>query len=58
VRTIGCASKHLDMLDRQIRQAKLRCDGDPFGEKYLIPRCQEKSLWRKLVPVPQTDTGR
>jgi hypothetical protein len=24
----------------------------------LIPHCQEKPLVSKLVPVPQTDTGR
>lgn len=44
MRTIGCASKHLGMLDRQIRRAKLRCDGEPFMAKYLIPHCQEKPL--------------
>ena len=27
-------------------------------EKYLIPHCQEKLLLSKLLPVPQTDTGR
>ncbi len=26
--------------------------------KFLILHCQEKPLARKLVPVPQTDTGR
>ena len=56
--TIGCVSKHLGVLDWKIRQAKLRCYGEPILAKYLIPHCQEKPLWRMLVPVPQTDTGR
>ncbi len=56
--TIGCVSKHLGVVGRQIRQPNLRCDGEPVWAKYLIPRCQEKPLSRKLVPVPQTDTGR
>ena len=47
MRTIGCASKHLGMLDRQIRQAKLRCYGEPNVAKYLIPHCQEKPLSSK-----------
>ena len=34
------------------------CYGDPILEKYPISHCQEKSLWSKFVPVPQTDTGR
>ena len=56
---IGCWSKHLGIQDRQIRLYKLRCDGEgPTGPKYMIPRCQEKRLGRKTVPVPQTDTGR
>ena len=58
MRTTGCASKHLGVTGRQIRQLNLRCDGERFIAKYLIPHCQEKPLGRKLVPVPQTDTGR
>src|SRR3712207_7777568 len=51
--------RSLRVLSRQIRLAlSLRCDGEPILAKYLIPRCQEKSLWSKVVPVPQTDTGR
>jgi hypothetical protein len=60
VHTIGCVSKHLGGASRQIRLL-LTLRGDGEGNlllKYLIPRCQEKSLSRILVPVPQTDTGR
>ena len=32
--------------------------GKVQAPKYLIPRCQEKPLGSKVVPVPQTDTGR
>ena len=58
--TIGCVSKHLGGASRQIRLLlTLRCDGEGnLVPKYLIPHCQEKSLSRILVPVPQTDTGR
>ena len=57
--TIGCVSKHLGGANRRIRLLlTLRCDGEGnLLLKYLIPRCQEKSLSRILVPVPQTDTG-
>ena len=52
--TIGCVSKHLGGASRQIRLLlTLRCDGEGnLFLKYLIPRCQEKSLSRILVPVP------
>ena len=45
---------------RQNRDSyNLRGDGErPRAAKQLIPNCQEKPLTRKLVPVPQTDTGR
>ena len=45
---------------RQIRLSlRLSCDGEGnLVPKFLILHCQEKPLARRLVPVPQTDTGR
>ena len=43
---------------RQIPLQRLSCDGEGnIVPKFLIPHCQEKPLAR-MVPVPQTDTGR
>lgn len=45
--------------DRQIRLAITGCDGERNKvSKFPTSHCQEKPLVRKVVPVPQTDTGR
>ena len=48
-------------VQRRKNRAALDLRGD--GERKQVakqpnPNCQEKPLTRKLVPVPQTDTGR
>ena len=60
MRTVGVASKHVGMTYRKIRMSLFQgvMGIEKQVEKYLIPHCQEKLLLSKLLPVPQTDTGR